>query len=212
MYIIFAIAVLPAAMSQCWKQNMMKSFDMDLMWTYLWSGNFEVLWGFVLYTVNWIPYPVPGGYNTQSPSTLGKDLRDAWTCFTGTDPIPEINSCSADQAWLWFLVYLMFNVSYVVFMLWLTKYLSATWASIGSVLCGDLYGVLGQFGFISGGGRTQWMPLEQWLALSLSSVAMWVYNIEDEVGIDGQSVYGVTLEEKESQSAALENLPEPVQV
>merc|ERR1712232_1141358 len=132
------------------------------------------------------------------------DLGDSWTCFIGENPHSGISSCSADQAWLWFLVYLLFNVSFNVCMLWLTKYLSATWASIGNVLCGDLYGVFGQFGVISGGGSNQWMPLEQWLALAFSSVAMWVYNIEDEVGIDGKSVYGVAAQGGEQESVNTE--------
>merc|ERR1712083_663790 len=84
----------------------------------------------------------------------------------------------------------MGNVTFNLILLWLTKYLSATWASIGNVLCGDLYGVFGQFSFINGSG-SNWLPLEQWLALILSSIAMWVYNIEDEMDKTGKSVYGV---------------------
>jgi len=187
-----------------YKQKVMKSVDMDLMWATFWAGNFQVVWGLLMYSINWVPYPIPGGYNTQSPATLATDLGDAWTCFIGTNPTPEIHSCSTDQAWLWFLVYLLFNVSFNICMLWLTKYLSATWASIGNVLCGDLYGVFGQFGVISGGGSNQWMPLEQWLALAFSSVAMWVYNIEDEVGIDGKSVYGVAAQGGEQESVNTE--------
>merc|ERR1711879_237036 len=93
-------------------------------------------------------------------------------------------------AWVWFAVYLAFNVFFNLLMLWLTKYLSATWASIGNILCGALYGVFGQFGIFSG-TSTKVMPLEQWLALILSSIAMWVYNIEDEVDMHGKTVYGV---------------------
>lgn len=190
MYIIFLVAQVPAGMSNCYKQKVMKRVDMDLMWATFWSGNFQVLWGILFYTINWIPYPIPGGHNEKSPATLGSDLSDAWKCFLGTNPSPDVTSCSEDSAWLWFVVYLIFNISFNVLMLWLTKYLSATWASIGNVLCGDLYGVFGQFSFVSGKG-SKVMPLEQWLALSYSSVAMWVYNVEDEVDKDGQSVYGI---------------------
>lgn len=212
MYVIYVVGCIPSGMSNCYKQKVMKRFDMDLMWATLWSGNFQVVWGLLLYTINWIPYPTPGGYNTQSPATLAQDLGHSWTCFIGENPHPGISSCSADQAWVWFLVYLVFNVSFNVLMLWLTKYLSATWASIGNVLCGDLYGIFGQFGFVSGGGRNQWMPLEEWLALAFSSVAMWVYNIEDEVDIDGNSVYGVASDNtKESKTAVSESSDESIQ-
>lgn len=191
MYIIYLLAQIPAGMSNCYKQKVMKRVDMDLMWATFWSGNFQVIWGVVFYTINWIPYPTPGGHNTKSPTTLGSDLSDAWKCFVGTNPSPEMKSCSEDSALLWFIVYLLFNISFNILMLWLTKYLSATWASIGNVLCGDLYGVFGQFSFVSGKG-SKLMSLEQWLALSYSSVAMWIYNIEDEVDKDGQSVYGIS--------------------
>jgi hypothetical protein len=196
MYVIYLIGVLPLGVSNCYKQKIMKGADLDCMWASWWSGNMQIVWGLLCYTMNWIPYPVPGGHNTQSPATLGSDLADAWTCFGGTSPKPTDTSCSTGDAWVWFIMYLAFNVFFNLLMLWLTKYLSATWASIGNILCGDLYGVFGQFKIVSGSG-SKWMPLEQWLSLILSSIAMWVYNIEDEMDIDGKSVYGVPKEKEQ---------------
>jgi len=193
MYTIYVVGVIPQGISNCYKQRVLKGVDLDVMWAALWSGMFQVIWGILGYTSNWIPYPVPGGHNSASPTTLGSDLTDAWLCFTGSNPhpgSPEGVSCTTDSAWTWFLVYLVFNVTFNLILLWLTKHLSATWASIGNVLCGDLYGVFGQFSFINGTG-SKWLPLEQWLALILSSVAMWVYNIEDETDTTGKSIYGV---------------------
>merc|ERR1712232_1182211 len=100
------------------------------------------------------------------------------------------DTCTTGQAWIWFMVYLFFNLTFNMAVLWLTKYMSGTWASIGNILCGDLYGIFGQFSVFSG-KPTQVMPLPEWLALILSSVAMWVYNIEDEMDVTGKSVYGV---------------------
>merc|ERR1712190_374144 len=173
---------------------------------------FQVVWGMVGYTSNWIPYPVPGSHNDASPSTLRSDLSDAWICFTGFNPHPghtEGDTCTTDSAWLWFIVYLIFNVTFNLILLWLTKHLSATWASIGNVLCGDLYDVFGQFSFINGSG-SKWLPLEQWLALMLSSIAMWVYNIEDEMDSTGKSVYGVQSKDEgaiEKANRDIENRP-----
>jgi hypothetical protein len=200
MYVIFFLGVVPMAISNCYKQKVLKTTDVDVMYATFWSGFFQVLWGLLMYTMNWIPYPVPGGHNTQSPSTLGADLGDSWTCFWGENPNYATSvgdSCTTGVAWVWFAVYLLFNISFNLLMLWLTKYLSATWASIGSILCGDLYGVFGQFSIISGAG-SKMMPLEQWLALILSSMAMWIYNMEDETNVDGGSVYGVPEGGKES--------------
>jgi hypothetical protein len=173
MYVIYLIGVIPSGMSNCYKQKVLKEFDMNCMWASWWSGNMQIFMGWFCFMISWLPYPVPGGgHNTQSPLTLGSDLADSWTCFTGSNPKPsEDSSCTTGTAWAWFIVYLAFNVFFNLLMLWLTKYLSATWASIGNILCGDLYGVFGQFGIFSGTG-TKVMPLEQWLALILSSIAM----------------------------------------
>eukprot|EP00660_Eupelagonema_oceanica_P006717 gene6717-21914_t len=157
------------------------------------------------YTINWIPYPLPHtpgsvdpatnqsipDHNTQAPSSLGTDLADAWTCFSGTNPSGSgVTSCDSEPAWLWFVVYLAFNLFFNLLLLWLTKYLSATWATIGTVLCGNLYGVFNQWEVIGGKGY-EIMTAEQWLALIYSSMAMWVYNIADERNADGKSIYGV---------------------
>merc|ERR1712151_1447930 len=131
------------------------------------------------------------------------DLGNAWTCFGGMNPNPEVSSCSTGAAWVWFVVYLAFNVFFNLLMLWLTKYLSATWASIGNILCGDLYGVFGQFKVFSGTG-SKIMPLEQWLALVLSSIAMWVYNLEDEVDIQAKTLEGEECQSDEGSQASLD--------
>eukprot|EP01065_Artemidia_motanka_P040340 TRINITY_DN502_c0_g1_i1.p1 TRINITY_DN502_c0_g1~~TRINITY_DN502_c0_g1_i1.p1 ORF type:complete len:478 (+),score=155.98 TRINITY_DN502_c0_g1_i1:50-1435(+) len=191
-YVIYVGGVIPVGISNCYKQKKLKSVDLDIMWAQFWSGWWQVLWGMVSYTINWIPYPVPGGHNDGSPKTLGSDISDAWTCFTGENPVPSVTTCDAEPAWVWFAVYLGFNLTYNLLFLWLTKYLSATWASLGNVVCGNLYAVFNQWKLVGGDGyRT--MTLEDWLALTYSTVAMWVYNVEDEVHKSGRSVYGVQL-------------------
>jgi len=189
-YTVYIVGVIPQGINNCYRQKVSKMVDLDLMWATFWCGNFQVAWGILMYGINWIPYPVPGGTNTASPATLGSDLVDSWTCFTGSAPKPSDWSCTTDSAWFWFLWYLVCHVFFNLLMLWLTKHLSATWASIGNVLCGDLFGFFGQFSIVSG-KASEVMPLAQWLGLALSSMAMWVYNIEDEIDADGKVVYGV---------------------
>jgi hypothetical protein len=201
MYALFIASVFPQGISNCYKQKVLKGGDLDVMWVSLWAGNFQVVWGMLGYTTTWIHYPVPGGYNNASPATLVSDLRDAWICFTGANPSSDVTSCSTDAAWTWFMLFLLFNVSFNLILLWLMKYLSATWASVSSVLCGNLYGVFGQSALLAGKGAAP-MPVEQWLALILSSMAMWVYNIEDEQNVDGTSAY--VLSNRDSDKAATE--------
>lgn len=149
MYAIYIIGVVPQGIGNCYKQKVLKGVDLDVIWSFVRSGMFQVLWGLLGYTTNWIPYPVPGGHT------------DAWICFMGSNPHPghaEGDTCTTDSAWLWFCVYLCFNVTFNLLFLWRTKHLSATWASIGNVLTGDLYGVFGHWGFINGSG-SKLMPL-----------------------------------------------------
>lgn len=193
MYVLYLVAVLPTAFVNCYKQKKLKQVNLDIMWSFFWSGMWQVIWGVALFPLEWVPWPKPGGHNTKSPATLMTDLADSWTCFTGTNPNPEVTTCSAEPAWLWFAAYLLFNVFFNLMFLWLIKRLSGTWASIGSILCGNLCGVFSQFKLFAGDSAA-WLTMEQWNALALSSIAMAVYNVEEEVDVNGKTVYG----EKES--------------
>ena len=188
MYALFIVAIIPSAFSNCYKQKKLKQVNLDVMWSFFWAGMWQVIWGFLMFPLNWIPWPEPGGKNEQSPSKLGEDLADSWTCFMGTNPKPEVTTCDAEPAWVWFGCYLLFNVFFNLFFLWLIKRLSGTWAAIGSILCGNLCGIFSQYEIFAGKSARK-LTMEQWLALVLSSIAMWVYNIEEETDIDGNSVY-----------------------
>jgi len=188
MYALFIVAIIPSAFSNCYKQKKLKQVNLDVMWSFFWAGMWQVIWGFLMFPLNWIPWPEPGGKNEQSPSKLGGDLADSWTCFMGTNPKPEVTSCDAEPAYVWFGFYLLFNVFFNLFFLWLIKRLSGTWAAIGSILCGNLCGIFSQYEIFAGPSARK-LTMEQWLALVLSSIAMWVYNIEEETDVDGNSVY-----------------------
>ncbi|CAJ1329966.1 unnamed protein product [Effrenium voratum] len=189
MYGLYIIAVVPSAFSNCYKQKKLKQVNLDVMWSFFWSGMWQVLWGVLLYPLNWVPWPTPTGHNEATPAHMGQDLKDSWTCFMGTNPKPSITTCDSEPAYLWFAAYLLFNVFFNLFFLWLIKRLSGTWASIGSILCGNLCGFFSQYEIFAGKSAAA-LTMEQWMALVLSSIAMWVYNIEDETDINGKSVYG----------------------
>ena len=189
MYILFIGTVVPYAFVNVYKQKKLKQVNLDVAWGFFWQSVWQVAWGLIFIPACWIPWPTPSGKNEASPSTFGQDLSDSWTCFMGTNPRPQITSCSAEPAWAWFLIYLLFNVFFNLCLMWLIKRMSSTWAAIGAILCGNLGGIFSQFEIFSG-KSAQMLSMEQWMALILSSIAMWVYNIEDEVDIHGQSVYG----------------------
>merc|ERR1719401_391618 len=56
-YGFFALSTVPSAVSNCYKQKVLKGRDVDVCYATWWSGNFQVLWGLLLFWVNWIPLP-----------------------------------------------------------------------------------------------------------------------------------------------------------
>jgi len=174
------------------------------MYASLWSGYWQILWGFVMFPINWIPMPAPAPSNP--PDETVEFLSRAWTCFMGHVPtnssgVPFIlptNSTPGDEvcaagggsAAVWFLIYILFNVTFNVLLLWLTKRMSSTWAQIGTVLCLDLASIFSQFTFLMG-SEAQVLTLQQWFGLAIAGIAMWVYNLKDELDASGNTVKGV---------------------
>ncbi|GMI02621.1 hypothetical protein TrLO_g11475 [Triparma laevis f. longispina] len=181
-YIIFILGTIPAGISNCYKEKVLKTDDLDIMYAVLWSGYWQIIWGFVMFPINWIRMPEPAVYN--APGDTWKYVQDTWTCFKGVAPDP-INTqdlaceSAGGSAAVWFMVYLVFNVAFNVLMLWLTKKMSATWATIGTVLCLDLTSLFSMSKLLMGDEATP-VTLEQYFGLFLAGVGMWVYNLEDE--------------------------------
>ena len=82
-----------------------------------------------------------------------------------------------------------FNASFNVLLLWLTKRMSATWATIATVLCLDLTALFSMSRALMG-DEAHPVTLEQYLGLALAALAMWVYNLEGERDRDGRQVEG----------------------
>jgi len=167
----------------------MGQVNLDIMWSFFWGAVTQTIWGVAMYPLNWVPWPTPEGHNMASPATLTSDLRDSWTCFMGENPHPGVTTCDAEPAWAWFAAYLAFNIFFNILLMWLIKRLSGTWAAIGSILCGNVCGIFSQYELFAGESASM-LTMAQWLALALSSVAMWVYNLEEEKDKNGKSVYG----------------------
>ena len=97
------------------------------------------------------------------PINTTRDVSDVCniTSFESTyEPGDEVCAASGGSAAVWFLVYILFNVTFNVLLLWLTKRMSATWAQIGTVLCLDLASIFSQFRFLMG-SEAQMLTLQQ---------------------------------------------------
>jgi len=178
-YGIFVLSTVPSAISNCYKQKVLKGVDWDVCYATWWSGNFQIIWGLLLFWVNWIPLPEQ---ETQPPSALFSEIGDTWQCFVGNVPHIGDESCAAPggPAIKWFIIYLCFNLTFNICLLWLTKVMSAVWAQIATTLCLDLTNIFSQFKFMVG-DSAQAMTLSQWLGTILASVALWTYNLEPEI-------------------------------
>lgn len=179
-YGLFVLSTVPAAMSNCYKQKVLKGVDLDVVYATFWSGNFQVIWGLMLFWINWIPLP---NQEVTKPSQTFQAIADTWQCFLGNVPHPpEDDGCAQEggPALKWFLVYLFFNLSFNVCFLWLVKRMSAVWAQIATTLCLALTNIFSQFSFLVGDSASI-MTLSQWLATILASIALWTYNLEAEI-------------------------------
>lgn len=175
-YGLFLFSTVPAAVSNVYKQKVLQERDVDVWYATWWSGNFQVLWGWLCCWVSWLPVP---GHST--PGETPALLSDTVSCLMGNAPHAADIHCTVGSLppVFWFVIYLFFNLSFNVCFLWLTKRMSAMWAQIATVLCLDLTNIFGQFKFIAGGGA-QIMSLNDWLATITASMALWVYNMEPE--------------------------------
>ena len=198
-YVMYVIGTIPAGVSNCYKQKCLKSVDLEVMYSAQWSGYWQILWGLLMFPFNWIPLPDPA--QKQLAADTGEYISRTFTCFFGSVPEPlegmsaaaieNDNACASPggSAFVWFIVYLVFNVSFNVLLLWLTKRMSATWAAIATVLCLDLTALLSMSPALMGNEATP-VTLQQYLGLILAGISMWVYNLRPERDADGKLVEG----------------------
>jgi len=195
-FVIYLLGTLPSGISNCYKQKCLKSVDLEVMYASLFAGWWQIFWGLVFFPVNWIRLPYPAEPNP--PGETLDFLSRSITCFMGHVPtnssglpISSDAVCASPggSAATWFVVYLLFNVSFNVLLLWLTKRMSGTWAQVATVLCLDIASFFSQFRFLMGDEASP-LRLEQYLALVVAAIAMWVYNLQDEVDVEGGLVKG----------------------
>ncbi|CAE7596811.1 crtp3 [Symbiodinium sp. CCMP2456] len=177
-YGMFLLSILPLAASSVYKQYVLQGRDVEVVYATWWSGVFQVLWGILCVPLFWIKLP---GQEQLPPGQTFQALLDTCSCMLGNVPHPGDEACASNPSPVfWYVIYLAFNVSWVVLRICLIKYLSAVWTTVATVLCMDLTNVFGMIPFLAGGGA-QIMSLNDWLASVLASIALWVYSMEPEI-------------------------------
>lgn len=221
-YVIFVLGTVPSGISNVYKQKCLKSVDLEVMYASFWSGNWQIMWGLLTFPINWIPTPPPAPNHHPSDTSeflvrawdcflghvplnsTGQPYLPSSTTYHETvsacntsltadfDPGDTVCAAGDGSAAVWFIVYIVFNVTFNVLLLWLTKRMSATWAQIGTVLCLDLASIFSMSTFLMG-DEAQVLTLQQWFGLVLAAIAMWVYNLKDERDAQGFQVKGAAV-------------------
>merc|ERR1712100_373525 len=168
---MFLLSTVPMAVGSVFKQKVLKGVDLDVCYATWWAGNFQVVWGILLFWINWIPLPEQ---EVNPPSATFQLIAETWSCMQGNVPTggdlchtplaPAQCSCAADggPALTWFVAFLCLNISFNICYLWLTKRMSAVWAQIATTLCLCLTNIFSQWSFLVG-DAAQLMTLSQWL-------------------------------------------------
>jgi len=182
-YVLFFISTLPSAGGNVYKQKVLQGRDVDVCYATLWSGIFQVIWGLILLPVIWIPLP---GQDVSGPADTWSAIGDTLSCIMGHVPHAHDETCATSPPpWFWIMIYLCFNISFNIALLWLTKHMSAAWAQVATVLCLNLCSIFSQFQWAAGKSAEP-MSLNDWLGLILASIALWVYNLERETTAEGK--------------------------
>jgi len=180
-YIIFLVGVLPMGFANVYNQKYLQEDDLDIMYASWWGGLWQIVAGVLFFPMNWVPLPAPA--TAQAPGDTLAYLYNGCLCTFGiapsSDPMDLACAVGDGSPAVWFGIYLACTMCFNVLLNWLTKYMSATWANIGSVLCLDLSAVLSMSTLFMG-REARDMTLEQYLALFLAGIAMAVYTLQPE--------------------------------
>merc|ERR1712048_77032 len=178
-YGIFFISTLPAAVGNVYKQSVLQGADVDVFYATWWSGCFQVLWGFLCLPLAWIPLP---GQPTVTPGDFfGSEIGNTLTCMSGVSAQPGDETCEIQPPpYFWIILYLIFNITFNMAMLWLVKRVSAVWAQIATVVCLGLVNVFSSFSFIMGDSANPLAPTD-WVGVVIVCMALGVYNYLPEI-------------------------------
>ena len=189
------VAFLPAAFSNVYKEKTLKGKNVSVFWFSAFNTFYQVIWGFITIPYAFIAWPEPKGRADATPSTLGDMFHDGFSCFFGIARGPKDNETQCVNPWEWFLLYLVFNVTFNICLLKLSKEVSAAFSAV--VSAGNF--ILTNFLFLSKDLAGAVQPLEVWTAFGMIAVALAIviYGTHSELDKDGNPIIDVSLQIKE---------------
>lgn len=178
-YVLFTFSTFPSAVGNVYKQKVLQGVGADIFYVTWWSGWFQVLWGWLCIPIMWLPLP---GQDVLPPQNTFKAVANTFQCLAGTLPTgyPDADSCtSGTPPWVYVILYFSFNATFNLCITWLIKRISATWVQVATVLCLNLCNILSSQKWIMGPGA-QSLTAWDWAAAIITSIALWVYNMQPE--------------------------------
>eukprot|EP01135_Chromosphaera_perkinsii_P012016 Nk52_evm24s2568 gene=Nk52_evmTU24s2568 len=180
------VAFIPAAFSNCYKEYTLKGKSISVFWFMVFNGFYQVIWGFITIPYAFIHWPAPKDGADAEPSELGEMFKDGFNCFFGIARGPNDTEEKCNDAYLWFFLFLIFNVTFNITFLKISKEVSAAFAAI--VAAGTF--ILVDFLFLSEDLAGIVQPLESYMvfAMIIVAVAIVIYGTHNELDQDGNEV------------------------
>eukprot|EP00516_Mucochytrium_quahogii_P004083 CAMPEP_0203765632 /NCGR_PEP_ID=MMETSP0098-20131031/18516_1 /ASSEMBLY_ACC=CAM_ASM_000208 /TAXON_ID=96639 /ORGANISM=" , Strain NY0313808BC1" /LENGTH=445 /DNA_ID=CAMNT_0050661899 /DNA_START=1243 /DNA_END=2580 /DNA_ORIENTATION=+ len=190
------ISTIPAAGGNVFKQWCLQGVgakygELDVMYASFWSSIWQICFAMALIPTMWIKFP---GVASIEINQTREAFRATFVCFFGGRPSSaslaqqELCASPTGSAFEWFCIYSIFNLSYNVSFLYLTKYMSTTWTQIANVIVFALSSIVGTSPALMG-ESAQSISFEQWLGIILGVISLWLYTLEDEVDVNGEQVF-----------------------
>eukprot|EP01129_Flabellula_baltica_P002059 TRINITY_DN11919_c0_g1_i1.p1 TRINITY_DN11919_c0_g1~~TRINITY_DN11919_c0_g1_i1.p1 ORF type:complete len:385 (-),score=64.50 TRINITY_DN11919_c0_g1_i1:13-1125(-) len=126
---LLIISTVPQAASNVYKEYSLKETELDVWYLNAWVATFQLLLGALTF---WMVFINVFSDNANIvPSTLGAYLFDATSCFMGFNTRPN-DLCN--EAPVVFMIYMVFNMTYNITLLYVFQKGSATLAVVASAL------------------------------------------------------------------------------
>lgn len=177
-------STVPMALSNVIKEKGLKSNkekDMDVWYFNAWVALFQLLFGAAACWTVFIPMPAPA--ESIPPSSFPSYIEDASLCFLGidSDARPQAH-CS--YTWMVFAVYIAFNITFNVTMLYVFQQGSAALAVLASALRLALSSLGFHIPFLAGEATEKKFHVVDVIALIILIVGLVVYKIRPEKQAD----------------------------
>eukprot|EP01135_Chromosphaera_perkinsii_P012017 Nk52_evm25s2568 gene=Nk52_evmTU25s2568 len=178
------VAWVPAAFSNCYKEYTLKGKNISFFWFMVFNGFYQCVWGFATIPYAFISWPEPKGQDA-SPDTLGAMMKHALGCFVGIRG-PNDTDEECNEVYLWFPLFLVFNIIFNVTFLKISKEVSAAFAAI--VAAGTF--ILTDFLFLSPALSDPVQPMHSYTVFAMIAVAMGVaiYGMHKELNREGEEL------------------------